>query len=406
MTVAKPRSGHDRCRVEVRPWRDWPSVAPHWAELAAGAPVPSPFLAPDWVGTWLDVYGPSLAPDLVVFRGEDEIVASCLLVTRRRRWPLGWLHQVHVNTAGEDPQDEVCVEYNDLPCRVGWEARVAASLRDHLHQRRWDDLRLDGFQPSPVLEAVRSAFDGCRQEWRHEPTHFVSLEALRGQGMDYAASLSPETRHQIRRSRRLFEERGPLEVNEPRTAESALVALDRLAELHRERWARQSQPGVFASASFRRFHRELVTRLFGRQEIQLIEVTAGGAPVGLTYSLLAGGRAFFYQSGLRFEDDNRLKPGLVTLAAAIERSKEAGLKEFDLMAGTDRYKASLAKERRVLAWGRISRPGSKMRFVHLLRHIRRALSGRQTHAAAWESGGRVNSAPTGEGPSLPDRRSS
>jgi CelD/BcsL family acetyltransferase involved in cellulose biosynthesis len=374
-------SPRDPCTVDVLPWREWPSVAPHWAELAAGAQVESPFLAPDWVATWLEVYGPSLVPDLVVFRGEGEIVASCLLVTRRRRLPLGWLYSVHVNTAGENPEDEVRVEYNDIPCRAGWEARVAAGLREHLRQRTWDDLMLDGFQLSPVLDAVRLTFGDCRQEWHREPSHFVSFVALRDRGIGFVDSLSAKTRKQIRRSRRFLEERGALEIREPQTTEAALTALNLLAELHQERWTRRSQPGAFASEAFRRFHRELVGRWFEHRRIQIVEVTSGGAPLGLTYSLLANGRAFFYQAGLRLEDGNRLSPGLVTVAAAIESSQKAGLLEFDLLAGVESYKASLGRECRELTWGRISRPGPKMRFLHFLRHARRALSPRPAAGA-------------------------
>jgi CelD/BcsL family acetyltransferase involved in cellulose biosynthesis len=353
------------CRVERLPWTAWETVAPRWRELEELVALPTPFLSETWVRTWLEVYGPRLQPDVLVFHGDSGIVGCCLLTRREAPWSEARLRRLHVNTAGEDEADEVCVEYNELPYVPGWETAIAGAFRRYLCGQRWDELHLEGWQPSPMRDALACVFEDLSQSWDRRASPFVALEQLRREALTYDASLSANTRQQLRRSRRLYEQQGPLRIVLPGTVDEALAALERLAALHQTHWRSRGEPGAFASELFLRFHRVLVARLFPNG-VQLVEVLAGQKAVGLIYSLTHGQRAFFYQSGLSYDADNRLKPGLVTLAAAVEQALSRGFEEFDLLAGESRYKWSLASQSRELAWIRIEQLNPRMRLARTL----------------------------------------
>ena len=83
--------------------------------------------------------------------------------------------------------------------------------------------------------------------------------------------------------------------------------LDELAQLHQNRWTGRGKPGVFASSRFIAFHRDLVARAFPSGGVQLLRIRAGAMVIGLLYNFIYKGRVYFYQGGLRFSDDNRLK---------------------------------------------------------------------------------------------------
>src|SRR5206468_187238 len=102
------------------------------------------------------------------------------------------------------------------------------------------------------------------------------------------------------------------------------------------------KPGAFASAHFIDFHRRLISTAAAVGEAELVRVTVGGEPIGYLYNLLHRGTVYFYLSGLRYEAaDNRIKPGLVTHALAIQHYLECGFATYDFMGGSSCYKTSL-----------------------------------------------------------------
>ena len=88
------------------------------------------------------------------------------------------------------------------------------------------------------------------------------------------------------------------------------------------------------------------------------------------------GRVAFYQSGFNYEDDNRLKPGLVTHALVVQSCIEQGYDVYDFLAGGpagERYKESLSTDASRLAWCVIRRPTIRNRVVSWLRSLKRRL---------------------------------
>ena len=153
----------------------------------------------------------------------------------------------------------------------------------------------------------------------------------------------------------------------------ALRCLDRLAELHQETWTARGLPGAFSSPSFVAFHRALIQRVFPLGGVQLLHVRAGTEDVGILYNFVHRGKVYFYQSGLRYRQDNAFKPGFVAQMAAINHALNSGLDEYDLMAGDQPYKRELAAGSRVLTWLVFERATTKMRVVHGLRMLRARL---------------------------------
>jgi CelD/BcsL family acetyltransferase involved in cellulose biosynthesis len=141
--------------------------------------------------------------------------------------------------------------------------------------------------------------------------------------------------------------------------------------LHQRTWNARGEPGAFTSARKVAFHQALIRRAFPRGAIQLLRVSAGQETIGILYNFLQNGKVYFYQSGLNYGEAKHLKPGLVAHASAIRYCLEQGLNEYDFLAGDARYKRSLAKDSRPLAWVVFSRPHFKLALIEFLRAIKR-----------------------------------
>ncbi len=244
------------------------------------------------------------------------------------------------------------------------------------------------------LAGVRTAtLERLRGHW---PTHtlqgfaseapFVDLEAIRDSGSDYLSHLSSNTRGQIRRSHRLYEERlGPARLSVARDDSEAQEWFSELVEIHARRWAREGVSGAFSRSTTLAFHRDLIReaqvggRCRDRLGVDLLRVEFGDTTVGLLYNLVHQGCVHFYQSALVYHnDDPRLKPGLVSHALAVERSVELGDREYDYLGGSPepvRYKRSLSTDVRHLYWVQLAAPKLKMRLIGGARALRRRILG-------------------------------
>ncbi len=153
-----------------------------------------------------------------------------------------------------------------------------------------------------------------------------------------------------------------------------------LVELHQRTWTVRGKPGAFSSARFRRFHERIIERGLPRGEIQLIRVSAGADSIGVLYNLCCSGHVAYYQSGLRYEADQKLKPGLVCHALAVERALQEGFDEYDFLAAANeegnRYKQSLCNATRELGWLTFRRESVRTRAADITHVLKQRLMAR------------------------------
>jgi CelD/BcsL family acetyltransferase involved in cellulose biosynthesis len=186
----------------------------------------------------------------------------------------------------------------------------------------------------------------------------VELDKVREAG-DYLSLLGSNTRSQIRKARKLYGERGPLVHDVASSPAEARAFFDELVDLHRRSWAERGNAGAFIPYVLR-FHQRLIERRFAAGEIRLHRVRAGDRTIGCLYNFVWQDTASFYQSGLAYEPDSKLKPGLMCHALAIDHDAKAGLRCYDFLGGDSRYKRALATDARTLVWLRIQKP--RVRF--------------------------------------------
>ncbi|HEX3757536.1 MAG TPA: GNAT family N-acetyltransferase [Kofleriaceae bacterium] len=354
-----------------------------WCALEAASPPPY-FLSWAWVETWLDSLPPSADVALCVARRAGAPVAAFFLGTRTR-----WRHRVlrsrelHWNMTGHAAYDEICIEYNGMvhdgtPPPL---AEIVARLPG-----AWDEVYLPALDADgPVargLAGLSEASLRVRTESR-VPAPTVDLARVRDGG-DYLKLLGGSTRSQIRRSQKLYGARGKLALEVAASPQQAAAVFDELVDLHRRAWRDRGEAGAFVPF-VHAFHRRLIERRFAAGEIQLLRVRAGDTTVGCLYNFVWRGDVLFYQSGLAYETDGKLKPGLVCHALAVDHAARAGHRWYDFLAGQSRYKQSLATDARALVWARIQKPRLRFALEDLARQVRDHVRARRAQSAAAAS---------------------
>jgi CelD/BcsL family acetyltransferase involved in cellulose biosynthesis len=366
-----------RIIFSLEPRVDLDILSAMWRELEARADC-SFFLSWQWIGCWLRETG--LTPTLVTGSLDGRVVALALLVARRV-WRHRWVHAdtIFLHETGDPALDINFIEYNGiLVDRTLGAAAIERCLEFLIGtpvleggSAAWDELYLGGV-PIDYIESLERCGLRLRVAAR-KPTTAVDFAGLRGNRRAYLDELSANTRYQIRRSMRLYERRGPLRLDVAGDTAQALAFLDDLKVLHQRRWEPRGKGGAFSYPFLERFHRSLIARGLPEGNAEVLRISAGEQPIGYLYNFIWRGWVGTYLSGFAYEDDARLKPGLVSYYLCAERHLANGMAVQDFLAGGERYKTNLGKPGPDMFWLALQRPRLRFRLESALRRIKHAL---------------------------------
>jgi CelD/BcsL family acetyltransferase involved in cellulose biosynthesis len=349
----------------------WADLRSEWMRLHAERDPATFFLSAGWMDAWLQVYADGLDPRLALFELGNELVGMALICARDvRRGPFV-VRRVQLNTAGEGP-DSPMLEHNSLLCRPALREAFAGALIRSLDEESWDEFEFSGVGELEWSVLALHCRTPAALEWRDAP--YVDLARLRADGGSYLDSLSRNTRHQVRRSMTLYEQRGGLRLERADGKDQALRWFAELVDLHEALWSARGKPGAFASPRQREFHERIIAAGVASGAARIIRIRAGQDTIGVLYNLVDRGHVSYYQSGFRYETDNRLKPGLVCHALAIQDALDSGCREYDFLAAANdgaRYKVSLANANRRFGWATLRRDSLKLRAIDALSEARR-----------------------------------
>ena len=341
-----------------------------WRAVEAAAPDVPPFARWDWTELWLVHFG-DVVPHEHLIAERDGVPCGAVLLTRSTvsRGPLT-VRRLHLGTAGEPAGEGVFVEYNGLCAPSAERTAVARALLAHAHRARgWDELHLDGFDPThavPLL-AVEPRFT-VEQRW----SPLLELDQASGDLID--ALRSKNVRKGVRRSLRGLL---PYTTEWAHDREHAHAILDDLEQLHQQRWRARGEPGAFASPRFRAFHRRLVDRWLPEGRAVVFAVRREGETVAALYGFVVDGILQLYQGGFRPFEDKKISVGAAALLLLARAAHERGMAGCEYLAGDYHYKTQLSTSKRPLVWARLVRRRPRALAIEAARRAKNAVRPRR-----------------------------
>jgi len=356
----------------IDPLEDLVQLEKEWLDLEARSDC-SFFLSWTWVSTWVAAFDPAC---LVLRVALDSKIVSMALLTKSQfsKWNRFTSSRLHIHQKGNPVCDQVWTEYNGFLAEKGHRAQAIAASMAYLISEfpGWDELVV-GAMTKDEAELLERTSSLQRHDLWKSPAYGVDLTRIRNQKQVYLESLSSNTRYQIRRSLKLYNQMGDISLSFAEDLETALSYLDRVAPLHLDRWGDGLEQSGFANKSFVLFHQLLIKKGWQHKQIDFIKVSCGDQVLGFFYNFLYRGRIYFYLSGLDVATDPKLKPGLCGHALSIQYYLEQGYLYYDFMGGDDRYKRNLGEQHQELYQIALQRPRSKFKVEHVLRLIKQAL---------------------------------
>jgi CelD/BcsL family acetyltransferase involved in cellulose biosynthesis len=308
----------------------------------------------DWIGSLLESLPVPGLPLVLRVLSKGRVVALGLLSrSADRRRKVIRTRTLHLNETGVPDYDCITFEHNGLLTEIGFEEIAIRAVLDYLITHgNWDELYLGGLASENFLHWSRAA--RATRLWSvtrwEKPNYCVDLDQVRNAGGVYLNSLSANTRYQIRRAKKIYATRGELRLRYAASVNEAHQWLQQLIRLHQDHWRAKEQPGAFATNYTNNFHTALIRRAWPRGAVEIAQVRAGESVLGYLYNFRKGNVLYNYQSAFAYEDDSKLKPGLVCHALAAESALERGLSKYDLLAGGGHYKQSLTNATGTMVW--------------------------------------------------------
>ena len=361
--------------VKLQPLPEISALESDW-ESVYGRSRASYFTSWGWIGTWISALPATVSPQLLVARHAGATVGLAVVVARHfRRHFVVRSRGFYLHETGDPALDHaLTIEHNGFVACQDMERDVAHAFIRYLSRQTqgWDELFLSGISHGIPFQGITECFGSpARLEvTRTRPYYYVDLAALRERGADYLSVLNSNTRQQLRRALRKYEQSGPLAIVEPGTTDEALKFLDDLEALHQDNWTQRGEPGAFASPYFRNFHRRLITTRFSRGEVQLLRITVGEKTIGYLYNFVLNGRVYAYQNGFCYDADPVLKPGYVSHFLAIQHNLARGASVYDFLAGDMRYKKSLSDQSGEMQWMVVRREKLMFSIERWLRRLK------------------------------------
>jgi CelD/BcsL family acetyltransferase involved in cellulose biosynthesis len=361
------------CLTHISPAPALDALQTEWRELESRTDL-SFFQSWAWMGAWLRTLPADLEPLICrTFLGERLVGLAAFI--RRRTTSLRFLpaRVALLSQTGSDAQDAITIEHNGIACATEHESACLTSILNNLLAGRspLDEVIASGLtdERATLYQAVAQRMGAVSRVAARRPYFYVNLAAVRERSLDYLDALSSNTRYQIRRAMRAYEQRGALRCTAAGSVDEACDFFEHMGVLHQKYWVERGRPGAFANAYFVRFHRRLIRDEFAGGHVQILRIDAGSHVIGYLYNLVHEGVVSSYQSGLEYEADAKLKPGLVCHTLAIAHNMKAGGRIYDLLAGDSQYKRSLATDEGGMTWLRICRPRLALHVEDAMRRL-------------------------------------
>lgn len=233
-------------------------------------------------------------------------------------------------------------DYLDLLVRPGLEARCCEAVAAHLASGL-PPIDVISLGDVPDASPTREALYGALRRRGLEGQAFVSEQcprtALRGTWQETLGAFEGDRRRQLAKRCRQLKERFEVELEVCRREEDLARDVEEFMAMHQHRWTSVGRRGVYADPAVAGFQREVARSFFDRGWLYLSFLRVDGARISALCGFRHGGELAYYLNGTAAADEaRRFSPGLVQHCLCMEDLIGQGVRVYDFLRGTERYK--------------------------------------------------------------------
>jgi len=309
-----------------------------WGELLDRAEGQRVFLSLEWLASWWRVFGEQDGRRLwVVVAEDDDGIQGIAPLYRQPRRLLGILPYSEIRFLGDR---YVGSDFLDFIVSKGKEDDVLRAFHDALSaDRTWDRLVLDDTeQEGGNTIRFRDIVDGEKGRTCACPKYRCPYVELSGNWEEFKKLPDRVFKGIVAREHRRLNRRHTVAFQFSAPAEEVTVVLERLFDLHAERWESEGRKGSFVDKRVREFFRVASAALATRGHLRLSTLSVDGNTVAVQHGL-AYDVVHFLLETLWGLEGRRLKAGnAMQYLICRELLDDPSLHRIEFLRGDERYK--------------------------------------------------------------------
>jgi hypothetical protein len=316
-----------------------------WLTLEVDAN-PAFFLSWKWIGTWLKQIKSTEKIILVKAQHQNRIVGLGIFVEQKTtRYKILNCTQWFLHRCGNEDDDQIWIENNDFLTTVENKEAVTQAIWCKIFSQHSyvDEFLIAIHHSKPELFDLPTQQQYSSIPLYVEKGYYLSLKNIVTID-EYLATLSKNTRKQIKRSNKLLHHQGEFHFSVAQLAKQQKQLLEQSKQWHIDKWQQTDTPSGFINPKFTEFHRNLITHQHESAKTLVASLRIDKELYGCLYCFIGDNCAYFYLSALKPITDNRVKLGLTLHELFIQWliENEPNVIKYDFLAGEARYKKSLA----------------------------------------------------------------
>ncbi|MGR5208740.1 GNAT family N-acetyltransferase [Vibrio sp. PNB23_22_7] len=356
-----------QCEIYKKPSKEWLSEA--WCDLELHAK-PSFFLTWLWIGSWLDCFVKDFA--VIEARKNNRTVGLGIIVTQSEHFLFISFKSKHfLHRTGIPAHDQIWIEYNDFLMDAEDEEAIRAAMIERLtYEVDKTDAIVIGASDNTKFDYISRLGLKKRTVWETN-NYALNLEELRENDQSVLQFLSRNSRYQIVRSIKKYNEIGDITLEKARTFEQAKEMLQIAKPLHLARWNGEHSRSGFSNDDFIAFHERLIEQGIHTGAVELYHIKAGNETLSVMYNFRHDNHIYFYLCAINYcRSSKQYKPGLVSHYLLINKALEEGISSYDFMGGTARYKETFSNTKGELSVNQFEHPSSLLMLEHAFRNTK------------------------------------
>lgn len=172
---------------------------------------------------------------------------------------------------------------------------------------------------------------------------YITLEGIENLN-DYIKESKSNARRRFRQTMRAQGSDKEYIIEDPAGLDDAEQMLDKLMELHQDKWNAKGYPGAFRDERFRAFFKEISVAAYSDKRLWIKQAVDARGVCAVRMLLMYNGRYYDYMSGY---DENspstKYRPGIGLLLNLIEDSFKQPIKSIELLRGDEGYKSDFTQ---------------------------------------------------------------
>ena len=346
--------------LELRPFQTWDELGtlrPAWEELLAESASQTIFLTWEWLKPWWDAYGASRRLLFLTGWDSEGRLAGIAPLYRSRREGGSALALEVLQLLGDGSTDS---DNLDFIVQRGKESAFVRAVFDWLarHAWEWDLLELNTLpEGSPTVAALEDEIlERHWRCWRRKTDHEVITLSATWEG--YLERVSKNMRSAIGSKIRRLEKRHRVRLSRCEGLQDLACSLERLYEMHTNRWQLRDELGSFLVPERRKFYSQMAKEFLNRGWLDFWLLDCDGRIVAAEFGFHYGETYFFLQSGFDSEYASE-SVGFVLKAMVLRDLIARGLRYYDFLGGGDPYKSRWGAEKSAYLHLSCARPRSR-----------------------------------------------